>query len=92
MSKKLIAGICMAVIALSACKKTLPDTPLPVSNQTAYYPAGYNPNLKSKKKSLGYFNGAINDIVIDSTDKRNAFIIGSFNYSGSQSATGICKY
>ncbi|MCC6371500.1 MAG: hypothetical protein IT236_10895 [Bacteroidia bacterium] len=92
MTKKLIAGIGMLAFVMFACKKTLPDTPLPVSGETAYYPPGYNPSVKNKKSYLGATQGSISDIVIDSADKKNAFIIGNFLSINGNPFKGICRF
>ncbi|MCC6371719.1 MAG: hypothetical protein IT236_11990 [Bacteroidia bacterium] len=88
----MIAVICMVVIVLSGCKKTLPDTPLPVSGQTANNSSGNSFALKYIRTSLGAVKGTISDIVIDSADKKNAFIIGNFSSINGEQLNGICRF
>ncbi len=77
------------------CKKSEPGKPLPILTKETVLPPGYNVNLYHYKKTIVQYLNVLNDIIVDSTDRSKAFLIGQFS-SGSTfslaSAMGIVKF
>lgn len=64
------------------CKKTsYPGDPMPSSSE-ASYPAGYNLDLYHNRKKVTEFGSLtrINDLIVDSTNKSKAFLVGTFEF------------
>lgn len=75
------------------CKKSEPGKPMPISDKQTHIPPGYDPSVYHHKQELGKCSyRVIKDIIIDSSNKSNAFLIGNFYSLGSVAANGIIRF